>query len=103
MDMAFINAINQSGTFPPHDPWMSGESLNYYYFGHVVLRVADQAARPGARTPATCSAGALLMGLTATAVYAFAGTLWAAASRGARRPRAARRAGRRGRWSPRRW
>ena len=37
MDMGFINAINQSGSFPPHDPWMSGESLNYYYFGHVVL------------------------------------------------------------------
>src|SRR6185503_10003972 len=37
MDMGFINAINQSSHFPPHDPWMSGETLNYYYFGHVVL------------------------------------------------------------------
>ena len=37
MDMAFINAINASAHFPPHDPWMSGETLNYYYLGHVVL------------------------------------------------------------------
>ena len=49
MDMAFITAINASSHFPPHDPWMSGESLNYYYLGHMVLRVADRAARPGAR------------------------------------------------------
>src|SRR5918994_4227693 len=37
MDMAFITAINASDSFPPHDPWMSGETLNYYYIGHVVL------------------------------------------------------------------
>ncbi len=37
MDMAFITAINASDHFPPHDPWMSGETLNYYYFGHVVF------------------------------------------------------------------
>ena len=37
MDMAFITAINASDSFPPHDPWMSGEQLNYYYFGHVIF------------------------------------------------------------------
>ena len=41
------------------------------------------------RTRATCSRGALLLALTATAVYAFSGTLWAAAreSLGERAPR----------------
>ena len=37
MDMAFITAINASSHFPPHDPWMSGETLNYYYLGHMAL------------------------------------------------------------------
>ena len=37
MDMAFITALNASEHFPPHDPWMSGETLNYYYLGHLVL------------------------------------------------------------------
>ena len=37
MDMAFINALNASDHFPPHDPWMSGETLNYYYLGHLAM------------------------------------------------------------------
>ena len=37
MDMAFVNATNASEQFPPHDPWQSGEDLNYYYFGHYLV------------------------------------------------------------------
>src|SRR3954464_10876710 len=36
MDMAFVNAANQARTFPPDDPWMAGENLNYYYLGHLM-------------------------------------------------------------------
>src|SRR3954453_6260910 len=88
MEMAFINAINQSGSFPPHDPWMSGESLNYYYFGHVVLAWPIKLLGLAPDTGYLLSWG-LLMGLTATPVYAFAGTLWAAGrdALGARAPR----------------
>jgi YYY domain-containing protein len=78
MDMGFINAINQSGSFPPHDPWMSGESLNYYYFGHVVLAWPIKLLGLAPDSGYLLSWG-LLMGLTATAVYALSGTLWAAA------------------------
>jgi len=78
MDMGFINAINASSHFPPHDPWMSGETLNYYYFGHVVLawplKLLD--IRPDS---GYLLAWGLLFALTCSAVYAFAGTLWAAA------------------------
>ena len=36
MDMAFINAAGNATHFPPDDPWMAGEDLNYYYFGHLM-------------------------------------------------------------------
>ena len=36
MDMAFINAAGDARHFPPHDPWMAGEDLNYYYLGHLM-------------------------------------------------------------------
>ena len=36
MEVAFINAILHSPTFPPHDPWLSGYGISYYYFGYVM-------------------------------------------------------------------
>lgn len=37
MELAFINALLRSPTLPPHDPWMSGFSISYYYFGYVLV------------------------------------------------------------------
>jgi len=37
MELAFINAILRSPTFPPHDPWLSGYAISYYYFGYVIV------------------------------------------------------------------
>ncbi len=37
MELAFINAILRSRTFPPHDPWLSGYAISYYYFGYVIV------------------------------------------------------------------
>ena len=34
---AVVSAISKSGTFPPNDPWLSGQSINYYYFGYVIM------------------------------------------------------------------
>jgi YYY domain-containing protein len=36
MEVAFINAILHSPAFPPHDPWLSGYAISYYYFGYVM-------------------------------------------------------------------
>jgi YYY domain-containing protein len=37
MELAFINAISRSETFPPHDPWLAGYAISYYYFGYVLV------------------------------------------------------------------
>jgi len=36
MELAFINSIIRSPEFPPHDPWLSGYAISYYYFGYVM-------------------------------------------------------------------
>ncbi len=36
MELAFINGILRSPTFPPNDPWMSGYSISYYHFGYIL-------------------------------------------------------------------
>lgn len=36
MELMFINAILRSPTFPPHDSWLSGYAISYYYFGYVL-------------------------------------------------------------------
>jgi YYY domain-containing protein len=78
MDMAFVAAANASTSFPPHDPWMAGEDLNYYYLGHLAMGLVIKLV--GARPDEGYNlALALLAGLSASAVFTFAGTLWAAA------------------------
>ena len=37
MELAFINSILRSPTFPPQDPWLSGYAISYYYFGYVLI------------------------------------------------------------------
>ncbi|MEP7286768.1 MAG: DUF2298 domain-containing protein [Chloroflexota bacterium] len=37
MEMAFLNGIRRSATFPPHDPWMSGYAISYYHFGYIIM------------------------------------------------------------------
>lgn len=39
MDFGFINSILRSDYFPPADMWLSGKTINYYYFGHLVCAV----------------------------------------------------------------
>lgn len=37
MNIAFMNSIDRTNYFPPLDPWQSGETINYYYFGHYFI------------------------------------------------------------------
>ncbi|WP_245860655.1 DUF2298 domain-containing protein [Candidatus Chloroploca asiatica] len=71
MDFAFFNAMLQSGGFPPVDPWLAGFSINYYYFGYLLM--AAMAALTGlAPGVAYNLALALIVALTAQGV---AGTI----------------------------
>jgi YYY domain-containing protein len=35
-DFGILNGLMTSRDFPPHDPWLSGFTMNYYYFGHFL-------------------------------------------------------------------
>ncbi len=82
MDMAFLNAANRADTFPPLDPWLSGSDINYYWLGHlamaIVVKLTGVAPDHGYNL-----AVALILALTASAVFTVGATVWAAA-RGAR-------------------
>lgn len=74
MDMAFVNAINRSETFPPHDPWSAGDDLNYYYYGHYV--VAFLARIGGVEATVAFNLGlALVFALTSVVVFGIASDL----------------------------
>ncbi len=64
MDFAFFNAIQRSGLFPPKDPWLTGYSINYYYFGYLLMAVPAMVSGLPSAT-AYNLALALLAGMTA--------------------------------------
>jgi YYY domain-containing protein len=37
MEIMFLNSIRSSAAFPPHDAWLSGYAISYYYFGYVIM------------------------------------------------------------------
>jgi YYY domain-containing protein len=36
MEIMYLNSIGRSEYFPPHDAWLSGYAISYYYFGYVM-------------------------------------------------------------------
>ena len=37
MDFMLLNAAHQTRFFPAEDSWLSGHSISYYYFGHIIM------------------------------------------------------------------
>ena len=68
METAFINAILHSPSFPPHDPWLSGYAISYYYFGYVMTVMLAKLTS----TPASVAHNlmlSLIFALSAVGVY----------------------------------
>jgi uncharacterized membrane protein len=68
MEIAFINAILRSETFPPLDPWLSGFAISYYYFGYVMTAMLIRLTGVPT-TNAFTLGGAHLFALTVTGAF----------------------------------
>ncbi len=68
MELAFINGILRSGTFPPQDPWLSGYAISYYYFGYVMTAMLAKLASINGSTAHNLMT-ALIFGLGAIGSY----------------------------------
>lgn len=73
MDEAFLAAIWRAPHLPPPDPWLSGYSLNYYYFGHYLMALP-------AKTLGTVPAVAFNLAIGLTFALAFVAIFGVAAN-----------------------
>jgi YYY domain-containing protein len=78
MDAMLMTAIQASDSFPPQDAWMAGETVNYYYLGHLLLALPAHALSLEPSVAYNLAVAALFA-LSASAVFTLAGTLWASA------------------------
>ncbi|HEX9304404.1 MAG TPA: DUF2298 domain-containing protein [Thermoanaerobaculia bacterium] len=44
MDLAFFNSLTRWPDMPPADPWMAGNTINYYYWGYLLAATVAKAA-----------------------------------------------------------
>ena len=93
MDFMLLNAARQAQYFPAEDLWLSGHSISYYYFGHIIVAflstltgaVSSTAYNLGVATiPAL--AGAVAFGLLYNLVRLAGGNLRPALAVGATAP-----------------
>ena len=68
MELAFINGILRSPSYPPLDPWLSGHAISYYYFGYVMIALLTRLTGVTAGV-AFNLANALWFGMVATGSY----------------------------------
>ena len=74
MDFGFVNSLLRTRFFPPPDMWLAGETINYYYFGHLVVGVVTKLS--GISSAVTYNLMiATLLGLAFTGAFSLGGTL----------------------------
>ena len=42
MDFMLLNSAHQARYFPAEDAWLSGHSISYYYFGHIIMATVSK-------------------------------------------------------------
>lgn len=68
MEIMVLNSIGRSEYFPPHDAWLSGYAISYYYFGYVMIAMLTRLS--GFPAHLTFHVGvALLFALTCTGAF----------------------------------
>jgi YYY domain-containing protein len=68
MEIMYLNSISRSEFFPPHDAWLSGYAISYYYFGYVMIAMLSLLS--GFAAHLTFNVGvALLFALTCTGAF----------------------------------
>jgi uncharacterized membrane protein len=77
MELAFLNSILKSDTFPPKDPWLSDFAISYYYYGYILIAFLTRLTGVLA-TEAFNLGNALWFALTATGAYSILYSLFAA-------------------------
>ncbi len=80
MEFAFMNAIHRSPAFPPPDPWLSGFTISYYYFGYVMMSTLAKLSGVSSGVAFSLS-NALWFALTAAGAFGIAANLAAASKR----------------------
>jgi len=68
MEFAFLNGILRSDKFPPLDPWLSGFSISYYYFGYVMMALLTKLSG-AASGVGYISSAAMWFALTVTTAF----------------------------------
>jgi len=75
MELMFINAILRSEGFPPHDAWLAGYAISYYYFGYVIVAMlAKITSVPG--SIAFNLGISMILGLSFTAAMGLLGNIF---------------------------
>ena len=74
MDVAFISAIWRTPHLPPPDPWLSGQPINYYYFGHYLIALIAKVLGTLPAVAFNLGVG-LIFALTAVAVFGVAANI----------------------------
>lgn len=80
MDFTFLNYFIRLEQFPPQDPWASGQPMNYYYCGTVLMAVLHKLTGVDSAlgyTLSIASLPALLAAASFSAAYWMSGRVWA--------------------------